>query len=90
MEETNNIFHNIIVEGRKKLNISGIKDVISFDDETILLETVLGKLTIKGEGLNIISFNNETGDLSATGKLYAAVYISDTKQSGGLISRLFR
>ncbi|MDO4607751.1 MAG: sporulation protein YabP [Clostridia bacterium] len=90
MEETNNIFHNIIVEGRKKLNISGIKDVVSFDDETIILETILGRLTIKGENLNIVSFNNETGELTAIGKLYAAVYTSDTKQSGGFISRLFR
>lgn len=90
MEENSNIFHNIIIEGRKKLNISGIKDVISFDDETILLDTVQGRLTIKGEDLNIVSFNTESGDLSAGGKVYAVVYVSDTKQSGGFISRLFR
>ncbi len=90
MEENNNIFHNIIIEGRKGFNVSGIKEVVSFDDETILLDTVMGRLTVKGEGLSILSFNNETGDLSATGKIYAVVYISDTKQSGGFFSRLLR
>ncbi len=90
MEEINNVFHNIIIEGRKSLNVSGIKEVISFDDETVQLSTVQGRLTVKGENLNIISFNNETGDLSATGTIYAVVYMSDVKQSGSFISKLFR
>ncbi len=81
---------NIIIEGRKKLNISGVRDVISFDDETILLDTALGKLTVKGEGLKIAGFNNTTGELTATGEIHATVYMSDGKSSGGIVSRLFR
>lgn len=90
MEENNNIYQNVIIEGRKKLSVSGVKDVSSFDDETILLDTLLGKMTIKGEGLKIESFNNETGDLTASGKVHAAVYMSDGRSGGGFISRLFR
>ncbi len=90
MEDNSNIFHNIIIESRKKLNISGIKEVMSFDDETIILESVYGRLTIKGEDLNIISFNTDSGDLSAEGKLYAVVYVDDTKRSGGFFSRLLK
>ncbi len=74
----------------RKLNISGVKDVTSFDDETVLLDTVLGKMTVKGEGLRIESFNTETGDLSAVGKIHAVVYMSDAKVSGGFLSRIFR
>ncbi len=81
---------SIIIESRKKLNISGVKDVLSFDDETLLLDTALGRLTIKGEGLHIISFNTDNGTLSAEGKVHAAVYMSDGKSSGGFVSRLFR
>ena len=78
------------MENRKKLNISGVKDVSSFDEETILLDTSLGKMTIKGEGLRIESYNTATGDLSAVGKVYAVVYMSDARTSGGFLSRLFR
>jgi sporulation protein YabP len=81
---------NVIIENRKKLNISGVKDVLNFDDETILLDTSLGKMTVKGETLHIESFNATTGDLSATGKVYAVVYMSDAKMSGGFLSRVFR
>lgn len=90
MEETANVYQNIIIESRKKLNISGVKDVISFDDETVLLETELGKLTVKGEDLHIVNFNTETGDLTATGRVHAVVYMSDGKSSGGFISKIFR
>lgn len=90
MEENIGVYQNVIIEGRKKLNISGVKDVTSFDDETVLLDTVLGKMTVKGEGLRIESFNTETGDLSAVGKIHAVVYMSDAKVSGGFLSRIFR
>ncbi|MGN1319659.1 MAG: sporulation protein YabP [Acutalibacteraceae bacterium] len=90
MEENSNVYQNIIIESRKKLNISGVKDVTSFDDETILLDTKLGKMTVKGENLHIENFNTETGDLMATGQIHAVVYMSDGKSSGGFISRIFR
>ncbi len=90
MEENNYVNQNVIIEDRKKLNITGVKDVNSFDDETLLLETVLGRMTVKGEELHITSFNTDTGDLYATGKIHAVVYMSDTKSSGGFVSRLFR
>lgn len=90
MEENINVYQNVIIESRKKLNISGVRDVTSFDEETILLDTVLGKMTVKGEGLHISSFNTETGELQAMGKIHAVVYMSDAKSSGGFLSRLFR
>ncbi len=90
MEEMSNISQNVIIEGRKKLSISAVRDVTSFDDETILLDTALGKMTVKGEQLRVESFNTESGDLTATGKIYAVVYMSEVKGGGGFISRIFR
>ena len=89
MEEVIRSNHNVIIEDRKKLTLSGVKDVISFDDETLLLETVLGRLTVKGAGLHIVNFDTASGDLFAEGKIYAAVYTSDEK-NGGFFSRVFR
>lgn len=81
--------HNVIVEDRKKMTLTGVKDVVSFDEETVILDTVLGKLTVKGSGLHIINFDTQSGDLSAEGKIYAFVYTTDEK-NGGFLSKLFR
>ena len=89
MDEVIRSNQNIIIEDRKKLTLSGVKDVISFDDETLLLETVLGRLTVKGAGFHIVNYDTASGDLFAEGKIYAAVYTSDEK-NGGFFSRVFR
>ena len=49
----NNIIQNLVLENRNKLSISGVKDVLSFDDQVVIMETELGLLTIKGENLKI-------------------------------------
>ncbi len=81
--------HNIIMEARKSVVISGVKDCKSFEDELIVLETEMGELSIKGEGLHIGSFSVETGDLTMTGSVYAIVYTNDNK-AGGFFSRIFK
>lgn len=89
MEDAIRQNHNIIIEDRKKFTLTGVKDVLSFDDETITLETHLGKLVIKGSLLHIINFSNEIGELSGEGKVHAFVYTSE--DSGrSFLSRLFR
>lgn len=90
MSETNQNaqIQNVIIENREKISLSGITDVISFDDETLLLNSGMGRITVKGESLKIDSFNTDSGDLAATGKVHAVVYMSDVKQ-GGFFSRLF-
>ena len=90
MEENSRIIQNVIIESRKKLCVSGVKQVISFDDETVLLESTLGKMTVKGENVKIESFNTETGDLSASGTIHAVVYMAGRDTGGGFISRLFK
>ena len=45
--QTNNVIQNIVLENREKLSISGVLDVLSFDDQIIIVETELGLLTIK-------------------------------------------
>ena len=90
MEQTKFKDHNVIIDNREKLNVSGVIDVTSFDEETILLKTVMGKITVKGENLHILSFDNEIGDLVSEGKIHAVVYMSDDKESVGFFSKLFR
>ena len=56
---TNNtsIIQNLILENRGKLNVSGVVDVLSFDDQVVIIETELGLLTVKGENLKINKLN---------------------------------
>ncbi len=92
MQESNSKQNqNIILENRKSLSISGITDVDSFDEKTIVLYTQLGELTIQGRELHIDSMSVETGDMSITGDIWALVY-GDKDKKGPLtaLGRLFR
>ena len=42
------VIQNLVLENREKLNVSGVLDVLSFDDQIVMVETELGLLTIKG------------------------------------------
>ena len=81
--------HNIIIEDRKKFVLTGISEVMSFDEETIMLETSLGRLAIKGAGLRILNFESQIGDLTGEGKIFALIYTANDS-GGGFFSRLFR
>ena len=83
--------HNIIIENRKSMNVSGITDVDSFDEKVICLYTQLGELTIQGKELHIDSMSVETGNLTITGDIWAIIY-GDRDRKGPLsfLGRLFR
>ena len=63
MEE--NKLHNIIMEKREKLSISGVKDIGIYNEEIVELSTVMGELVVKGSNMHINKFNTEDGELKA-------------------------
>ena len=89
MEEKVLKSHNIIVEKRNKFTLTGVKEVLSFDENTILLDTALGKLSVNGENLKLGQFDTGKGDISGSGEIYALVY-SLNETSSGFFSRLFK
>ena len=88
----NNIVQNIILENRNKLSVSGVKDVISFDDELVIIETELGLLTVKGNNLKINKLSIDTGEVSVEGEISNLGYSDPTKKSQeqGLFSKIFK
>ncbi len=82
--------HNLIIEQRKTLNASGVKDVDSFDEQTVVAVTQLGELTVRGNNLRISNFNAQTGDLSVEGSISSVSYSDDKPVNGGFFSRVFR
>lgn len=81
--------HTIIAEDRGRVMITGVSEVGSFDDETVVLLTDMGELTVKGQNLHISKFNVETGELAVEGLLIALFY-SGEKSKGGFFSRVFK
>lgn len=83
--------HNVIMEGRKNLTISGVTDVDSFDERCIILYTQMGELVIKGRELHINSMSVETGDMTIDGDIWALNYgDKDKKGSSTFLGKLFR
>lgn len=84
------VHHSLIMEDRKRLSFSGVKDILGFDEEAVSIITVMGKAVIRGENLRIESFTNESGDLIVEGKLHALVYLNESSQKGTILGRLFK
>lgn len=83
---------NIVLENRKKLSLTGVEEVISFDDEKILLNTKLGFLTIKGSELKMNKLDVQNGDVIISGIISSIVYSSKEvkKEKESIISKLFK
>ena len=82
--------HNIVLENRKKLVLSGVINVESFEEDAVELKTALGDLSIRGEGLKMESFVSDIGDLVVNGNVYAIVYMNDSSKKQGFFNRLFK
>jgi len=82
--------HNIIMEGRRNLTVSGVMDIDSFDEETVIVFTEMGELTIRGVNLHINKIDVDTGDLLMEGEVDSLTYSDEKPQKGGFFTRLFR
>lgn len=82
--------HGIILEDRKTLTLTGVKDVSGFDEQKVILQTELGELTIKGGNLHINDFSHENGELNLDGKVDSLVYTEDKRTEGGFFARLLK
>ncbi len=83
--------HNIIMENRKKLTISGVRDIDSFNEQLIEAVTEMGALSIKGEGLHINKLNKDSKEISIEGRITSLIYCEPKhKSSGTLFKGLFK
>lgn len=87
-----NIVQNLVLENREKLSISGVNDVLSFDDQIVMVDTELGLLTVKGENLRISKLSLDTAEVIIDGEISCLSY-SQSKQdknTGTLLSKIFK
>lgn len=84
--------HSVSIYGRKLLVMEGVQQVESFDESEIVLETNMGMLVLKGEGLNITQLSKETGSLVAEGVFNSFQYMENKAKdmSKGILKRIFK
>lgn len=84
--------HNISMRGRETVNITGVKDVLSFDAGEVLLDTEQGILMIRGQELHVSRLTLEKGEVDVDGRVDSLTY-SDSgygKSGESFLGRLFK
>ena len=83
--------HKVSLDMRKKMSVTGVKEVVSFDEESVILKSNCGEITIEGTELKIGTLDTEKGIVILEGRI-DAVYYSDmqTEEKHGFFSKMFR
>lgn len=81
--------HCLTLEGREALSVTGVEDVVSFDEAEIVLYTVEGMLRLRGASLHINKLSIENGELQIEGIIDSMEYTDSAPGKQGLLARLF-
>ncbi len=93
MEQRTESKHTFMLEKRGKMKLTGVTEVISFDELSVIADTDCGVIIIKGENLHIDSLDLEKGDMSLDGSIDSVSYEESDSffgAKGSFLSRLFR
>ena len=80
------INHDLNLQRRQKLTMTGVTEVISFDETAVVLQTGLGMLTVHGQGLQLKQLSVDGGQVSVDGSIHALIY--EEPRQGGWLRRL--
>ena len=92
-KKTMNTIQNVLLESREKLTVSGVSDVLSFDDQIVIVATDMGLLTVKGENLKINKLNIDTSDFILNGKITSLAYSEggfECSKNSNILSKIFK
>lgn len=81
--------HRLVLEQRKSLSVTGVAEVVSFDENLVHLKTQQGVLLIHGEGLSLKTLTQQGGQVAVEGLVKALQYEEPRSTAGGLLRRLF-
>lgn len=88
MDQQLSLPHKLTLNERSQLIMSAVTEVVSFDDNAVILRTSLGTLLVQGSQLKLKALMPEGGQVTVTGKISALTY-EEPKPSGGFWRRLF-
>ncbi|MBE6638006.1 MAG: sporulation protein [Ruminococcaceae bacterium] len=79
--------HTLSLSGRETLSLTGISDVISFDENGLLLQTDDGTLTVDGSDIHIVALSVETGELLVQGRICGLYYVDRNAKKSGFFKK---
>ncbi len=74
--------HVLHMEGRERLTVSAVEEVMSFDEEELRLKTAMGPLLVRGSGLTVDRLDKTSGELAVRGRVAELVYLQDRERTG--------
>lgn len=80
--------HKLTLNERKNLTLSGVSEVVSFDEGAVILKTGLGTLVVQGKDLKLRNLSLDGGQVAVDGVISALIY-EENRPSGGMLRRLF-
>ena len=80
--------HKLTLNERKNLTMSGVTEVVSFDESMVVLKTSLGLLTLQGQELKLKTLSLEGGQVAVDGQISGLIY--EEPRESGLWKRLWR
>ncbi len=88
MDVQDQIPHKLQLEQRRKLTMNAVTEVISFEENAVVLQTALGTLIVQGRELQLKNLSLEGGQVAVEGEITALIY-EEPRQGGGWRKRLF-
>lgn len=87
-----NPYHNVMIKDRKIMELTGVKQIDSFDSSEFLLETAQGWMIVQGKDLTLGKLDTERGDVIIKGLIESLSYVSNKKGTGkeSVISKIFK
>ena len=89
-EESEKIsYGNATIENRKTLTLTGVSNIISFDEGSAILDSQYAVISVEGEDLQIMKMDIDSGEVIITGKINVLAY-SDKKQGAKRLGSIFK
>lgn len=92
IESISTVSHQLQINERKQIMLTGIKKIVSFDNEEFLMESNMGMILLKGSELEIVKLDTHDGNVSIKGQIDSFSYMDDNKKSkdNSFIAKLFK
>ena len=81
--------HRLELDERHRLSVTGVSEVLSFDENEVIMNTTLGLLTVEGESLHVEKLSLDIGELTLEGSVQSLCYSHDRQKRGSFWSRVF-
>lgn len=81
--------HNVVLEDCRRITATGVSEVMSFDEQQVVMDTDHGVLTVEGSGLHVEKLSLDIGELAIAGTVTGLYYARRRQSRGSLWSKLF-